>query len=261
MPTSRRRSGPGPAATLRSQAREQQRLAAIAARKRRLRLQIGVIAAVAVLVVGIVATVIVLDRRSAPVAAAGGPVVSTTVTVAGAKVPLTVDGSAVRLGPADAPARVDLWVDYSCPHCQEYEAANADVLNQLVARGDVSVSYHNIQFVSDYGTAAGSAAACVAGEDPQRWPAFNTALYANHSAATDGWSADDFRGFAAQQGVTGAALDCIAQSRDAGWISSNTADADAQKVKATPTLMLNGKAVTTVGGQELVDQVDQLARG
>ena len=179
--------------------------------------------------------------------------------------PLAVDGSAVRLGRADAPAKVDLWVDYSCPHCQEYEAANAGVLSQLVARGDVSVSYHNIQFVSDYGTAAGSAAACVAVEDPQRWPAFNTALYANHSAATDGWSADDFRGFAQQQGVTGAALDCISQSRYAGWITSNTADAAAKGVEATPTLHADGKTVPTVGGQQLVDQVDpacpRLSRG
>lgn len=258
--TSRLAPAPGATANRRQQAREQARLAAVAARRRRILIQVGVVTAVAAVVVGIVVTAAVIGRRSAPEAGAA-PVVTTTVIVGGAQVPLAVDGSAVRLGPADARATLDLWVDYSCPHCQEYEAANGAVLEQLVAGGDVAVRYHNLQFVTRYGGSAGSAAACVAAEDPQRWPALNAALYANHNAATDGWSAAQFREFAASQGVSSAAQECIGQSRYAGWITSNTADAAARGVEATPTLQLNGQTVPTVGGQELIDRVGQLARG
>ncbi|SDT08920.1 Protein-disulfide isomerase [Friedmanniella luteola] len=258
--SSRRAPGAG-SATRRQQARDRARLAAAAARRRRVLVQVGVVTAVAVLVLVIVATAVVVGRRSAPDAAAGAPVVDTTVTVGGARVPLAVDGSAVRLGRADAPAQVDLWVDYSCPHCQEYEAANAAVLDQLVAGGDVAVRYHNIQIVTGYGSAAGSAAACVAAEDPQRWPAVNAALYAQHSATTDGWSADQFRRFAASRGVTGTALDCIGEARYTGWITANTADAAARGVRSTPTLQLNGQTVPTLGGQQLLDRVGELARG
>ncbi|GAA1431822.1 hypothetical protein GCM10009616_19810 [Microlunatus lacustris] len=261
MPSSSRR-GPAPGATAnrRQQAREQARSAAAAARRRRIMIQVGVVTAVAAVVVGIVVTAAVIGRRSAP-AAGGAPVVDTTVTVGGAQVPMAVDGSAVRLGPADASTTLDLWVDYSCPHCQDYEAANGPVFEQLVAGGDVAVRYHNLQFVSRYGGTAGSAAACVAAEDPQRWPALNAALYANHDAATDGWSAAQFREFAASQGVDTAAQDCIGRSRYTGWIASNTADAAARGIESTPTLQLNGQTVPTVGGQELLDRVAQLARG
>ncbi|WP_344018116.1 DsbA family protein, partial [Microlunatus capsulatus] len=256
------RRAPGPAAGNRRQAaREQARLAAAAARRRRLVVQLGVVAAVAVLVVGIVTTAVLVGRRPAADGAGGPPVVSSTTTVGGVSVPFAVDGSAVRVGPADAPAKIDLWVDYSCPHCQEYEAANGPVLDQLVAGGGVSVSYHNIQIVTDYGTAAGSAAACVAVEDPERWPAVNAALYAQHSAATDGWSAAQLRSWAADQGVDEAAQQCIGQERYTGWIATNTADAAARGVQSTPTLQLNGQTVPTVGGQELRDRVAQLARG
>ncbi len=255
----RRGSGPGSAAGRRAQAREQARLAAAAARRRRILIQVGVVTAVAVLVVGIITTVALTGRSAGQ--AGDAPVVDTTVTVGGAQVPFAVDGSAVRLGRADAPAQVDLWVDYSCPHCQDYEAANGPVLAQLVARGDVAVSYHNIQIVSRYGQVAGSAAACVAAEDPQRWPAFNAALYAHHSAETDGWPASRFRDLAASSGVSPAALDCIGQGRYTGWITDNTADAAAAGVRSTPTLQLNGQTVPTVGGQELVARVGELARG
>jgi protein-disulfide isomerase len=248
------------AKTPREQVREDQARQAAEARRRRVMVQVGIIAAVAVLVVGIVAAAALIGTRSrAGTAAAGAPTASTTVTLNNTSVPFAIDGSAVRVGPADAKARIDLWVDYSCPHCQEFEAANSAVLNQLIAGGAVAVSYHNIQIVTDYGIQAGSAAACVAANDPARWPAFNTALYANHNAQTDGWEAAQFRTFAQQQGVTGSALDCIAASRYTGWITANTADAATHQVQGTPTMFLNGQSSPVLTGQDLIAKVHQLA--
>jgi protein-disulfide isomerase len=251
--------GPSPEANRRNQARiRAQQEAAAAARRRRLT-QLGIVGGVALLVIAIVASAIIIGQRGQKSTAGGAPSVSTTVTVDGATVPFAVDGSAVRVGPADAKAKVDLWVDYSCPHCQEFEAANSSVLNQLIAAGDVSVSYHNVQIVTDYGTEAGSAAACVAALDPAKWVAFNTSLYANHSSDTDGWDAADFRGFAAQQGVNDAALTCVANRTYAGWIGANTADSDKQGVTGTPTMVLNGQKSDTLSGDALTAKVNQLA--
>ena len=244
----------------RQQVREARRQQAVAAKRRRLLTQVGVIAAVAVLAIGIVTTAVLVGGRPAT-SAAGAPSVSTTVPLAGTETPLAVEGSAVRLGPADAKTQIDLWVDYSCPHCQEYEAANSGTLSQLVAGGDVAVRYHNVQFVTGYGTQAGGAAACVAAEDPDRWPALNTALYANHSAQTDGWGPAQFRGFAEQQGVNAKAQDCISQSRYTGWIAANTADAAKNQIQATPTMLINGQASPTLGGAELTAKVAELAAG
>jgi protein-disulfide isomerase len=250
---------PNPAdADRRRQARVAQQQAAAAAARRRTLTQIGIIGGVAVVVIAIIATAVVLGTRDrgGPTAT---PAVSTTVTVEGAKIPFTVSGSAFRLGPTDAKANVDLWVDYSCPHCQEFEAANNAVLNGLLAKGDVAINYHNIQIVTGYGTEAGSASACVAVNDPDRWVAFNSALYANHNESTDGWTASDFRTFAAGQGAGSATQDCISSERYRDWIAANTADATKQGVQGTPTMFLNGQQqADTPTGQALVDKVNAL---
>ena len=89
--------------------------------------------------------------------------------------------------------------------------------------------------------------------------AFNSSLYANHSAQTDGWDAADFRDFAQQQGVSGEALGCIGDGRYTGWIKSNTDDSDEQGVTATPTMLLNGEKSDTLSGAALTAKVNQLA--
>ena len=174
-------------------------------------------------------------------------------------VPFTVAGSAVRLGRADAPAKIDQWVDYSCPHCAEFEAANNDRLNRLIASGEAAVSYHNVRFVTDYGIEAGGAAACVAGEDPNRWVAFNAQLYANHSAATDGWAATEFAALAAQAGVGNEAQDCIRNGRYVGWVRANTRAAAKAGIKGTPTLLVNGERSESLDFDALLAKVRALA--
>lgn len=240
-------------------AREHQLQQAAAMKRRRNLVQAGIIAGVAILVIGIVASAVIIGQRGR----GDGSVPSADATVQvddAASVPFAIDGSAVRIGPADAKAQVDLWVDYSCPHCKDYEAENSGVLNQLVAAGDVSVKYHNIQIVTPYGTAAGNAAACVATHDPDKWIAFNSALYANHSAETDGWSAPRFRDFADQQGINSAALNCIGNNPYSSWITSNTAASSDAGVDGTPTMFLNGKKTDApLTGDALVAKVNQLA--
>jgi protein-disulfide isomerase len=123
----------------------------------------------------------------------------------------------------------------------------------------VAVSYHNIQIVTGYGTEAGSASACLAVNDPDRWVTFNSALYANHGATTDSWTASDFRTFAASQGAGSATQDCITAERYRDWITANTGDATKQGVQGTPTMFLNGQQqAETPTGQALLDKVNAL---
>ena len=251
------RHNPGDA-DRRRQARLAQQQAAAAAARRRTLTQIGIIGGVAVVVIAIIATAVVLGSRDR-----GGPTatpsVSSTVTVDGAQVPFTVSGSAFRLGPTDAKATVDLWVDYSCPHCQEFEATNDATITSLVASGKLAVTYHNIQIVTDYGTEAGSASACMAVHDPAAWPAYNAALYANHSADTDSWGASDFTRFAAANGGGDATQKCTTDGTYRGWITANTAASTKADVSGTPTMFIDGKKTDTLSGQDLVDRVNSLA--
>jgi protein-disulfide isomerase len=240
----------------RQQARERARLEAARVQRKRRITQGIVVGVVALLAIGIVASAVLLGRagRSERV-----PTAATNVTIGGASVPFGVDGSAVQVGKADAKVTMDLWVDYSCPHCQEFEATNNDTLTSLVAAGDVAVTYHNIQIVTDYGTEAGSASACMAVHDPNAWPAFNAALYANHTADTDSWTASDFKQFAAANGAGSATQSCIEGGTYKSWITDNTNASTRVGVTGTPTMFIDGQKTDTLSGQALTDRVHQLA--
>jgi protein-disulfide isomerase len=241
----------------RRQARERAKLEAARVQRKRRITQIAVVAVVAVVAIGIVVSAVVLGTagRSANV-----PTAATNVTVGGTSVPFAVDGTAVQVGQDDAKVTMDLWVDYSCPHCQEFEADSNDVIAQKVASGDLKVRYHNIQIVTAYGTQAGSAGACVATYAPEQWWAMNAALYANHSSETDSYGGSQLADFASQQGVTNdEALSCIRDERYRSWISDNTAASAQAGVTGTPTLFFNGEKTDTVSGAALGTKIDELA--
>jgi protein-disulfide isomerase len=219
---------------------------------------------VAVVVIAIIATAVVLGTRGKTPSAGGTPSGTGTTTVDGTSVPFSIGGTGdtadgVRVGAADAKVKMDLWVDYSCPHCQEFEATNNDTLTSLVASGKLAVTYHNIQIVTDYGTEAGGASACLAVHDPNAWPAFNAALYVNHTAQTDSWTSSDFTRFAAANGGGDATQKCITDGTYRSWITANTAASAKADVAGTPTMFVDGKKTDTLSGQELTDRISSLA--
>jgi protein-disulfide isomerase len=249
----------------RRQARVAQQAALARAKRRRALIQLAIVGGVAVVVIAIIATAVVLGTRGKnAAAAAGGPVATGTTTVDGASVPFAIGGAGdtangVRVGSTDAKVSMDLWVDYSCPHCQEFEATNNATITSLVASGKLAVTYHNIQIVTDYGTQAGSASACLAVHDPNAWPAFNAALYVNHTAATDSWTASDFTRFAASNGGGDATQKCVTDGTYKSWITANTAASTKADVTGTPTMFIDGKKTDTLSGQALTDRVSSLA--
>lgn len=263
MPKQSKNAGSRPAtagdgkAGNRQQARERARLEAAKLQRKRRLTQGAVVAAVAVVAIGIVVVAVVLGTSGR---AERVPTASTDITVGDASVPFSVDGSAVQVGKNDAKVTMDLWVDYSCPHCQEFEADSNDVITEKVASGVLKARYHNIQIVTAYGTQAGSAAACVATYAPESWWAFNAALYANHSPETDDWKGAELADFATQQGITdGDAQTCITDQRYTSWISDNTSAAGQAGVTGTPTLFFNGEQAETVSGAALGAKIDELA--
>lgn len=258
-----KRPDPG-AEDRRRQARAAQQAALARAKRRRSLTQLAIVGGVAVVVIAIIATAVVLGTRSQAPAAGGTPSATGTTTVDQTSVPLVIGGTGdtatgVRVGSTDAKVTMDLWVDYSCPHCQEFEATNNATVTSLVGSGKLAVVYHNIQIVTDYGTGAGSASACMAVHDPNAWPAYNAALYANHSAATDGWGASDFTRFAAANGGGDATQRCTTDRTYESWITANTAASTKADVSGTPTMFLDGVKTDTLSGQDLVDRVNSLA--
>ncbi|MDA3804153.1 thioredoxin domain-containing protein [Clavibacter sp. CT19] len=238
---------------IREKANAQRRLEEAKRKRRRLLTQLGVAGAVVILVAGIWGGASLLRQQAE--AGSVAPTADATVQLASAgEAHVATEPDAVSVGAADAPVTLDIYEDYSCPHCQEYEAATGPLLDRVAASGQVRVVYHPIRIVTNYGRVAGSTAACVLQHDPSAWPGVHSALFANHSAATDSWTGKDFSSWLGSQGVTDPeALTCTEKGAYAGWITANTDTATAAGVTGTPTLMIGGQKTTTVSGQQLVD--------
>jgi protein-disulfide isomerase len=81
-----------------------------------------------------------------------------------------------------------VYEDYQCPVCKAFNAADASIINDRVASGAATVEIHPIAMLdrmslgTRYSSRSANAAACFATYDPNKYLAFNDAMYNNQPA-------------------------------------------------------------------------------
>ena len=162
----------------------------------------------------------------------------------------------------DGVAAINIFVDYSCPACAQFEAVYAELLRNWVESGTVTVEYHILSFRDPqtagqrYATRAGNAAACVADIDPDSYFDFSETLLFNQPVPPGqvSLSDDELVSVAEASGVNNLdqVEECIKDERFAGWIEDATLramgtgpvpvrDSEIPVVQGTPTVLVNGK--------------------
>ena len=233
------------ARTVKSAREKAAEMRAEAARKETRRRSILVTVVVAVvLVVAVGVTVVVRQaQHDDAVAAAQAP----------AGTPRNVGANfGIATGPATTSAGkprvvVDMYEDFQCPICKEFEAADGAALKSWQQAGIVQLVYHPVAFLdrestTNYSTRALDAAASVQDSSPGSFQAFHDLLYTNQPAeGSDGLTDAKLADLAAQAGADRAtvASDLGAQ-RFQAWTVQAT-DAFSQKYTGTPTVLVDGK--------------------
>jgi len=164
--------------------------------------------------------------------------------------------------PANAAGVVDitLWVDYLCPICGQFEAANKDAIADLLSRGAATIEIHPIAILTNrsqgtqYSLRAANAAACVANDYPNSFMNFHNALFDNQPQEdTPGWTDEELIGFAKQAGAGPDVEQCINDMNFKDWVKASTEraisgdvainnkDKKFTGVTGTPTIVINGK--------------------
>jgi protein-disulfide isomerase len=210
---------------------QMQREQKAAERRRR---AIGVTAAViAVVVVVVGIALIVANRSSAPPTASGA--------VNGAS------GSyGFVVGSGNAPAKVVLYEDFQCPHCQALEKVDGPMLDSLIKKGTLSVEYRPVAFLDEYSTRASSAAACVMnGSGSAALKKFHDLLYANQPPEGGGGLPNSqLIAYAKQAGAAGSDVaSCISNETYKDWAANATEAWSKAGFNTTPTVLLDGKPV------------------
>jgi protein-disulfide isomerase len=159
----------------------------------------------------------------------------------------TADGALVS-GKADAPVKLDIYLDYMCPYCGRFEQANGAEIERLVGDGTVLLHQHPLAFLdrasqgTQYSTRAANAVSTVADKAPDKLLPFNNALYANQPEEdTPGLTDDKIAELARGVGVPDSVVDTFTDRIFVPWVAQSTEKAFASGISGTPTVMINGK--------------------
>jgi protein-disulfide isomerase len=158
----------------------------------------------------------------------------------------TAEGDGIVVG--DGRVRVDVFIDFMCPYCREFELSSGAAVARLAADGEASVAYHPMNFLdqastTNYSTRAAAASGCAA--DQGRFVDYAHALFVNQPPeGGPGLSDDELASLAQEAGLSEARFaGCVGEAPYLDWAPYVTARATALGVSATPTVMVGGAAV------------------
>ncbi len=153
-------------------------------------------------------------------------------------VPAGATRAGVAVGKPDAPVTVDLYIDYQCPHCGDYEQATARYFEEQVEAGTVKVVYHPISILGDNSLRAAAAAGCAT--DQNATVRFTSEVFARGGEI----DRETLIGVGKKIGLTSPKFaQCIQDGTYQDWALGVTRRADSEDVRGTPTVMVNGETV------------------
>ena len=162
-------------------------------------------------------------------------------------VPPGATETGVVIGQANAPATIDIYLDFQCPVCRAYEQATGDTIDQLVASGAAKVIYHPLAYLdrfssTQYSSRSSAASGCAAAVGV--FVPFAKLLYANQPPENgDGLTDQKLIELGTQAGAKGDFAACVTDGRYARWSAAVTDAASRAGVTGTPTVLVNGAPV------------------
>lgn len=170
-----------------------------------------------------------------------------------------VDG--FSMGAADAPVVMEIWEDFQCPYCQRFTyEIEPGIVEQYVETGDVRMVFRNLAFLGNESHWA-AVASSLAAEQNMFWP-FHDYLFANFGGnESGGFHIDrllemgEAVGLDMDQFREGLTIE-NARERWAEIEAVSRAEAYAQGINATPTVVINGVPVDSPDLAGIADAID-----
>jgi protein-disulfide isomerase len=163
-------------------------------------------------------------------------------------------------GGANVP-NIQLYVDYQCPFCRDFELPNQSQIESWVSKGMATFELHPISFLdgrgtpNEYSSRAANAAVCVAEYAPNSLFKFNSLLFANQpEEGMAGPDNSELFDRAKEAGISNESeiKSCINEKRFNTWIADATNKAlyeplpvSGLRVEGTPFVMVNDKQFVT----------------
>jgi protein-disulfide isomerase len=139
---------------------------------------------------------------------------------------------------------IEVYEDFQCPVCAQFEAAQGDYLEALIADKKATVVYHTLSFLGPESIAAANAAACSA--DEGKFLDYHKMLYVTQPAENTGaWTNASLAEAGQSVGITSQKFtNCVTGGKYADWVSNVATEGAKRNVNSTPTVFINGKELT-----------------
>lgn len=146
---------------------------------------------------------------------------------------------------------VDLFFDYTCSHCTEFEELHAEEISTLASSGAVTVVLHSVKILgSDWADVVNNALATVLNNEPEQTLAFHKAAFDVYAEAIAANSADyltveNLISHAQDAGVSTETTDLFAAAIEANtyseWTELSTETFSDNGLTGTPAVLINGE--------------------
>ncbi|OAN42033.1 DsbA family protein [Mycolicibacterium iranicum] len=153
-------------------------------------------------------------------------------------------GIAVGTGLVD----IDVYIDFQCPFCKQFELASADALDELLGRQTVRLVRHPMNFLDSASTthySTRAAAAAAAASDARRFHEYARALFEYQPPEGGaGLTDDQLIALGRTVGITDPAFaQAVIRGRYRPWPRFVTEQALARGIGGTPSVFIQGKAI------------------
>lgn len=153
---------------------------------------------------------------------------------------------------------LDVWFDFYCPHCQDFEDAYGPTIDDMLEQGDVTLNLFPVALPglnsasgTDFSKRSANALYCVAESTPDAAYPFMQALFGTHPTG-QGQTDEELIAMAADAGATDIDA-CVTDREYVSFVEDQTREIPADPVTGsagTPAIVLNGEFVTLTGDPE-----------
>jgi protein-disulfide isomerase len=171
------------------------------------------------------------------------------------------DGSGIVVG--SGPVTLDVYEDFLCPACRQFEEQSGAILDQLVAEGKARVVYHPVAILNrfsttKYSTRSAAASACAA--EGGKFREYAKVLFANQPPEGGaGLSDDKLIELGASVGLGDSFATCVRDGKYKSWTEYVTDSAGEDGIYSTPTVLVAGKPVRDWSPQNIQAAVEAAA--
>ncbi len=171
---------------------------------------------------------------------------------------------AILIGDPAATDVVEVYVDYQCPYCQQWESlVGAALVDRAIEPGSgLLVKQYNMAFLGETSSSlvpagasarAANAAACVMDVDgPEVFVPFSASIFgaADPSEPPGQFPAKQLVSLAKAAGASAEAVTCIEDEKHVPFVAATTQGAFVRGINGTPTVVLNGVKLANASADE-----------